>query len=134
MKSIAGNLVLHRASELQLRCHSNNEVSITVNGNTIVFGPHTLAILDAFSRPAAFADALEKLRERSSGAQDWMDLTTTIVGLYQNGVLLDEAADQGAKFGETGFSSIGVHVRMLNDKERTDSYLAAIRKIVRPGD
>ena len=94
---------------------------------------HTIAILDKFSRLRTLADGLDSLRRLIVGLQDWVDLTCTISRLQQAGVLLDETGESPA-FGQAGFAGQAVHVRMLNDRQRTSRYLAAIREVVRPGD
>ena len=130
---LARDTLLHRASSMRLTLNSNGEATITIGGTSVAGGPHMLAILDQFSRPRTFSEALENLRTRISGVQDWIDLTSTIVRLHQAGVLLDET-EKRPSFGQAGFEAHAVHVRMLNDRQRTSRYLAAIREVVRPDD
>lgn len=133
LPGLARDTLLHRASSMRLNLNSSGEATITIGGTSFAVGPHTLAILDEFSRPRTIAEALEKLRTRTSGVQDWIDLTSTIMHLHQAGVLLDETGE-GPSFGRAGYEHHDVHVRMLNDRQRTSRYLAAIREVVRPDD
>jgi precorrin-6B methylase 2 len=133
MPTLTRDVVLHHAPDLPLLLHSSGEISVTVNGLTERYGPHTLAILEVFSRPIAFGEALEMLRPRVKGAQDLMELTSTIVRLRDAGVLAADTDDAPA-FGSTGFSRVKLQKQMLNDRLRVSRYLAAIQEVVRPGD
>src|ERR671911_156174 len=93
-KSLNPDTVLRRAADIKLEIDSSNEVQVTLddlNGTFVVGGRHTLAVLDALHQPSGFGSLLEKLRPRVSGAQDWMELTNTVVQLYRVGVLQDAA-------------------------------------------
>ena len=71
----------------------------------------------------------------TSGVQDWMALTTTIVRLYDAGILQDESQrEQKLKTSKRGFGVPGIYVGMLNDRARTSRFLAGIAEVVRPGD
>lgn len=97
-------------------------------------GPHTLAIVDAFLQPRSLPEAIRLLQARTSGRQDWIDLTAEIVQMRRSGLLLPEDADNPPAQVENAFSAVPVHIRMLRDRTRTLAYLDAIRASVRPGD
>jgi hypothetical protein len=78
---------------------------------------------------------VSRLQPRVRGAQDWLDLTNTIIQLHQGGILMAEGEARPAIDREArGFAAPEVHVSMLNDHERTAGFLAAIKETVRPGD
>src|SRR5215213_1802967 len=82
--------VLVRVPALSVRLQSNGEALVGAADRRYWAGPHTLSILDLFSRPVSLAAALSTLQGRTAGAQDWIDLTETIVGLYKAGLLLEQ--------------------------------------------
>lgn len=132
---LAPNAVLQRAPELTLQVRSDGYTTIQSGDRIGECGPHTLSILDAFSRPMTFHAALESLEGRVHGPQEWIDLTTAIVHLYESGALVDVSrAAPPLQSTRRGFASAAIHIKMLNDRARTESYLAAIAEVVKPGD
>lgn len=108
---------------------------ISTAGRIFEFGPHSLAVLDAFSRPISLSEVLRKLQSRISGTQDWMDLMSTIVQLYETGVLQDAVQSKPSlKAHGLGYDTTPIHVAMLNDRTRTSKLIAGIQEVVRPGD
>ena len=86
-----------------------------------------LVVLDVFSHPTSFADALSQLKAR--GGQDWKDLTSTIVQLYKAGVLRDKTqVGPTLTAAASGYGAAPIHVSMLNDRVRTASFLAGIQE------
>jgi hypothetical protein len=132
MVSLSPELMLHRVPGLKLQIHSDNHIRIDLDEKTITSGPHTLAILDAFCQPTPLFEALSRLSKSSVGMQDWAALTSTIVKLYQAGILEDERESKR----EVGYRSgtPSGHVAMLNDRVRTSSFLAGINEVVTPED
>jgi hypothetical protein len=135
MTNLSRDSVIQRVPDLKVRIASDNNIEIYMEGRKIMVGPHGLAILDAFYQPNPLSEVLSKLQMRITGAQDWMDLVTTIVNLYEAGVLRDEIRNQPTlSSAATGFDSIPVHIAMLNDRIRTSSFLKGIAEVVRPTD
>jgi protein arginine N-methyltransferase 1 len=132
VRNLNPDLVLHRVPDLKLHVLSDNRIQISLEEKTVTCGPHTLAILDTFHQPTSFSEALRRLGKASVGVQDWAALTSTIVELYRAGVLQDET--QSRPVASYGFGSSRVHVRMLNDRTRTSSFLAGIGEVVTAGD
>ncbi len=132
MSTLTRATLLARKPDLELRLDARNQVAVMVGGEAVPCGPYGLAVLEAFSRPATLDEALRRVQAR--GAQDWMDLTSVVVRLYEAGVLLDGERGKPAPERRSGFASWSVHVKMLNDRVRTASYLRAIAETVRPGD
>lgn len=125
--------VLRRVPNLTVRIESDNQVHILWNGKEIRFGPRALSVLDVFSQPQSFAEASEHLQTLSKGAQDWMDLTTSLLQLHQVGILQEDLGPHLAP-ASSGFDSARIHVLMLNDRDRTARFLRGIRETVRTGD
>lgn len=64
-----------------------------------------------------------------------MALTTTILQLYDAGILQDEnQRKRELKASKKGFGGLGIHRNMLNDRARTSALLTGISEVVRPGD
>jgi protein arginine N-methyltransferase 1 len=125
-------VVLRRVAPLTITLDSSNEVVVRLpGGDDVAIGSRGLVVLDAFSVPRTLADALDDLRERLSGIQDFVDLTGTLAALVRAGVLVTEDAPAQQ---EQGWADPAVHVAMLDDRERTAAYLEAIGRVVRPGD
>lgn len=125
--------ILQRLPNVQVHIDSSNQVLVVLAGQRLRCGPQTLAVLEAFAQPTALAEALATFLAR--GVPQWMDVTSTIVTLYQAGVLRDLAQAHAAMVPDAaGFGSVPIHVAMLNDRRRTASFLAGIAEVVRPGD
>ncbi len=133
MTNLRQNTILQRIPDIRLHVDSGNSAQVFTADKRIQCGPHGLAVLDIFSRPTSFADALSQLKAR--GVQDWKDLTSTIVQLYQAGVLQDKTqVGPTLTASASGYGAAPIHVAMLNDRVRTASFLAGIQEVVRPGD
>ncbi len=90
MKStLTPDTILQRLPNLHLQIDSSNQVRVLLGGRSIPCGQQGLAVLEAFAQPTTLAEALKTLKAR--GAQHWLDVTGTIVTLYQAGVLRDPA-------------------------------------------
>jgi predicted O-methyltransferase YrrM len=129
------DLILKRVPDVDVRINSDNNIQLVSDGVSYYLGPHGLAILDAFYQPVPVSEALEKLSGATSSVQDWMSLTTTIVHLYDAGILKDEAQREcRLQTSRQGFGGSEVHIGMLNDRARTSAFLAGIAEVVSPGD
>jgi precorrin-6B methylase 2 len=97
--------------------------------------PDGLAVLELFRSSRSFESAIQELRSRVTGAQDWMECVGSIQRFYEAGVLAGETAAQPTLASiAAGFDGAGIHIAMLEDRTRTQAYLRAIRSVVRPGD
>lgn len=125
--------LLEHARGLRIDITSRNEAVILVQGRRIEAGPQGLAILAAFGQPATLDAALAGFA--SHGAQRWIDASSTVVHLYRNGVLMQAGSAQaGAEPDAAGFGDATAHVALLNDRIRTERFLAGIAEVVQPGD
>ena len=94
-----------------------------------------LQFLMYFRDPISVKEALKKLQNSAVGPQDWMDLMTTIVHLYEAGILREESRDRPVlKSRDSGYDSAPIHVAMLNDRIRTSRFLLGIREVIQKGD
>jgi precorrin-6B methylase 2 len=135
MNQLSPHTLLQRIPEVQVRIDSSNYAQIITKDRVIPCGTHGLAVLNIFAQPISMKQALEKLKELILGAQDWMNLNSTILQLYRAGILVEEGQiSPTLRIDPYGFDAIGIHIAMLNDRQRTATYLAAIREVVRPGD
>jgi len=135
MTNFNRDTVLQRVPDLKIQIDSSNNIDIHFEGRIIQCGVHGLGILDAFYQPTSVNEVLSKFQIRIKGIQDWMDFTTTILHLHNAGILRDETQNKpelGAKI--SGFEAAPIHIAMLNDKQRTLSYLKGIQEVVQPGD
>ena len=127
--------ILRRAPNLRVEIGTSSAIQILVRDRIVACGSHGLPVLDVFAQPISVAQAMERLRGRAAGMQDWLDLIATIGALHEAGVL--EEPHRAAPLVESSgahFSDVSAHIDMLNDRERTDSYLEAIQEVVRTGD
>jgi hypothetical protein len=135
MAKIGPNTLLQRVPRLRLQLESDNSARILLDDRALTCGPHALAVLNAFSQPTSMSAALSKLAPATGGAQDWVELTRTIVDLHAAGVLLDEESHAAPlREDATGFDGAAVHSVMLDDRERTSRFLEGIQEVVRAGD
>ena len=125
---------LQRLPDLTIHLQSDGSIRTDVAGRGFLFGPHTLRILEVFSRPASFKRAMNLLGATVVGAQDWVDLSDTIRHLYRAGALESSVRSSQKPAMRSGFDAPVEHVSMLSDRARTEAYLHAIREVVRPGD
>ncbi|MEO8591931.1 MAG: 50S ribosomal protein L11 methyltransferase [Candidatus Solibacter sp.] len=127
---------LRRLSSLAIRVDPDGQIVVQgPGGETPCGSAHGLAVLDVFATAISVGEAVARLRSRACGAQDWLDLTNTIVQLHQGGILLEEGEQGSAIDREArGFAAPAAHVAMLNDQARTAGFLAAIAETVQPGD
>jgi hypothetical protein len=127
MVTIRTNAILQRIPDLKVSIDSSNRIQIILEGRTFEFGSHALAILDAFYQPRSLSQALENLQTRVKGKQDWKDLTSTVVQLYEAGVLRDETQNKPTlRVDSSGYDSAAIHVAMLTT-ERTSRFLLVSR-------
>jgi len=135
MTDLNRDTVLQRVPDLKIHIDSSNNIEIYFEGRVIQCGVYGLAILDAFYQPTSVNEVSSKFQMKIKGVQDWMNLMTTIAHLYKAGVLRDEAQNKPELGANTsGYDTAPIHIAMLNDKQRTLSFLKGIQEVVHPGD
>ncbi len=135
MRDLTPETILQRVPSLTLQLGSDNTLLISLGGRPFQFGPHGLAILDAFHRPRPLRDVLAEFSVKVSGGPEWMDFTSTLVRLHDAGVLRDPAQVKPVLgLDPSAYDALPVQAAMLQDRRRTEAFLTAIREVVRPGD
>jgi hypothetical protein len=118
-----------------LRLAPSEEVILELgDGRSVRSGAWTLAILDAFARPRTLADGLAELQGRIRGVQDFTELIDAVRWLARHGVLRLDGEGRDGAIEPRSWANPSVHLAMLNDRGRTDSFLRAIREVVHDGD
>ena len=135
MSDLTRHTILQRRPELDLHLDAGGKMRIDLGSRSVTCDERALKILAEFSRPRPLAVALASLERQVTGAADWRDLMATVVRLHDAGVLSSdiESPPPVAK-SPASYDAAPVHIRMLGDRVRTESFLAAIREVVRPGD
>lgn len=129
------DVLLRRLPSLTVHIDSDNSITVDAGPRQIRCGHHGLAVLQAFSQPTSIADAIKQLEGVTQSAQDWMEMTSTVMGLHRAGILTEEGGGQTSRGGHGGnFHSPPIHVAMLDDRPRTSAFLEALREVVQPGD
>lgn len=128
--------LLRLARGLRVDCESGTEFLLRADSRKVRGGAFALALLDAFRTPRSMNGVLAEFRGRLTGTQDWIELTQQLLLLHRGGILVDaEAAEADATLSDrASFGAPSIHIRMLNDRERTRRYLDAIASVVQPGD
>lgn len=133
MSKLQTETILKRMHGVKIELDSVTELQVSINGNSDYYHEHTLAILDVFARPISLKDALIKLQAK--GTQDWIVLTATITKLFNAGVLVEQSQAQFTPDKESNsFGAALIHIFMLNDKTRTESFIQAINETVEEND
>ena len=130
MAELSSDTVLRRAPSLSVDLGQGT--IIRVGKKQVAAVPYALTILEEFAQPIAFSQAVKNLSAKTTGAQAWIDLVSSITSLYKAGVLVAE--DGSTPVQAVGWSASMIHVAMLNDRARTEPFLRAIAAVVRPGD
>ena len=135
MPGSSKNTRLQWVGDLHLHLASSNEVKFSAGNRTASVQPSGSALLEIFQKPTTIVEAAEALNRRVAGRGAWIDATTAIITLRRAGLLVD-ADEEGAKVRDRpgGYDEAGIHIALLNDRQRTASFLAAVRQVVRPGD
>lgn len=132
-EKLTSQTVLRRFPNLTIKIESDNQLHIFWRGNDVRCNHRALLVLDMFARPHTLADAFDQFQARAQSSQDWIDLTASLLQLYRQGVLLKDL-EPGLIQTSNSFDGAGLHIRMLNDKDRTSRFLGAIAATVLPGD
>lgn len=126
--------VLQRAPDLELRLAGPDSIEIVAKGEWRRAPGSVLRVLDVFAEAKPLSEAVAQLQARGQTALEWIELTGIIRELWQGGVLCGAESADHQSLEASGYGSPRIHVEMLDDHQRTATYLKAIRAIVRPGD
>ena len=114
--------------------NGGNTVELRAGGQVTLAARSGLAILDAFQKPRTMIEALEALKPGMASSQAWVDAASCIEHLFRAGFLIDAEAPALAGGRGDGYGAVTAYVGMLEDRRRTESFLAGVKAIVRPGD
>ena len=130
------NVPLSWAEGLCVELTSSTRIKFSAGRQTVHASPPSAALLDLFRKPATIADAADALSGCVSSVDAWFSAMTDIQRLQRAGLLVeaDGAAPSALSDRPRGWSAPHVQIAMLNDRRRTESFLDAIRQVVRPGD
>jgi len=122
--------VLVRAPELVVRLGDDGRVRIETDGDDLMIARHALAMLEAFARPRTVREAIAWVG--LDNPEQVVDATAIVRELRDAGVLCvpGERKRQTA----LGFVKPGIHIAMLDDRDRTSAFCDALRKRVRSDD
>ena len=129
---ISPETLLQLAPDLRTRFDGAGHVLVDAPDGTIVdIGPRGYSILSLFSRPLALGEAIEQLERGEGSATDFVPTLSVINMLIEEGALVRPDARGGPI---ERWADPVEHARMLHDDRRTNDFLAALAKAVRPGD
>ena len=111
-----------------------NRMELRAGGQVALTARSGLAILDAFQKPRTMIEALEALKPGMASSQAWVDAASCIEHLFRAGLLIDAQAPALASGRGDGYGAVKSYVRLLEDRRRTESFLAGVKAVVRPGD
>jgi 16S rRNA G966 N2-methylase RsmD len=130
---LAPSIVLRRLNDIELKVNGTNSIQIKANNNKIIVGNEALQVLQLFAQPIVLKDAIKQLGATSS--THWVEMVNVIHVLYKIGALVD--AQENSFQPDTNMASFGaapIHIKMLNDRVRTDAFIKAIGETVKAGD
>lgn len=131
-RPLSPDTALVRAPDLRIRLRSSGKGTIWVDGRSVLASPHSLTLLDAFASPRKVKEVIDELSVR--GIRDYIDLTSTLLRMRQEGVLLDALSTLPPPASTSAYDASPIHARMLRDTTRTRAFIEALNAVVRPGD
>ncbi len=121
---------------LVIKFLSNKEVLFDIDGTPQKHNASAIRILETFSSPQTLEEALDYFSSKINDAQELTDIISTIYDFTHSRILVDEKEtrhDAPHEF-NPGFDNANIHILMLNDTKRTNLYINAIQKVIRPTD
>ena len=135
MKDIDKNTELIINNDINIEPQPYNFIRVSRHGISLKFNENILSILKQFYRPNTIQNAVDNIGSDSSGVQEWIDLTSFIFQLIESEFLVNCDKDNTEVVKKPhGHNSASIHIRMLNDRQRTKSFMNAIRETVKKGD
>ena len=134
MSGYSKNIRLQWVGDLSVRLSFLSQIEFSADNRTVRTDPSGAALLDLFQKPTTIAESADELARRLAGRQAWLAAMASILNLRRAGLLVDAECPPRISNRPDGYDAGRVHIAMLNDRRRTASFLAAIRRVVRPGD
>lgn len=126
--------MLRIAPGLQWSVPASGQLRATLEERSLSLPWRVLAIFSALESPKSLAQLVSELGKHATGTVDWVELTSLIKVLIEEGVLIGESRMELAARPTPQSREIEMHIELLNDEVRTRAYLDAIKANVRPGD
>jgi len=124
--------LLQLAPGIRTRLDAAGHVLVDAPDGTIIdIGPKGFATLSMFASPVSLGAAIERLERESNGSTDFVPTLSVINMLLEEGALVPPDAD---RIPVRGWADPVEHARMLHDDRRTNDYITALQRAVRPGD
>jgi precorrin-6B methylase 2 len=123
--------MLVRAQDVLVRLSNEDEVIVEIFGERHLAPRVALTVLDAFSVPRSVKDVLASIP--TTGAEHAAEIASSIDDLVDRGGLVDPSA-RGSDEATYGWVRPHVHLQMLDDRVRTQSFCDALKATVGPGD
>jgi hypothetical protein len=124
--------VLQPAPNITLRVNGSGRLLAFGRASVVDCGPRGFSIMDAFSEPKPLGRVLAELP--AAGAQDWVDTVGTVVALVEAGILRAEDGSSTVLSPSQQPPDLPYHAVLLNDRERTTSFVRAIGRVVLEDD
>ncbi|MDX9719583.1 MAG: 50S ribosomal protein L11 methyltransferase [Myxococcota bacterium] len=121
---------LRRAAGVCLRLLPNGHVQASLHGRAVDAGPHGLAIFEALAQPMNREALLALLQQRCAASRE--ELEPWLQRLLTRGLIQGEDAPQPRWGG--GWVALRQHATMLDDRSRSQGFVDALRRAVRPDD
>ena len=131
--NIAIHTVLKRSNDITINIKSLHTVEVSVSGKSQGFSNNVLLILNIFSKPVSLSEAIKELN--ITRQQEWMQVTQSIHSLLHLGALVTATEKKFTPDHNTSsFGASRIHMVMLNDRVRTDAFIAGIKNTIKEGD
>jgi protein arginine N-methyltransferase 1 len=135
MKDIDKNTELIINNDINIEPQPYNFIRVSRYDISLKFNENILSILKQFYRPNTIQNAVDNIGSDSSGVQEWIDLTSFIFQLIESEFLVTCNKDNTEVVKKPhGYNSASIHIKMLNDRQRTKNFMNAIRKTVKKGN
>ncbi len=129
--------LLHLSPEAVIREAHASRLYIEIGGNGFRYGQNALAILSAFHLPKRFDEGLKALLGADQGRLHRMQLSSAILHMAEQGILLPGERPEPLApriQDRSSYNQPHLNNAMMRDAARMRTMLAAVRQTVRPGD
>jgi precorrin-6B methylase 2 len=128
---IASDTMLVRAHDVLVRLSNEDEVIVEIYGERHLAPRVALTVLDAFAVPRSVKDVLASIP--TAGKEHAAEVASCIDDLVDRGGLV-EPSHRGGEDATHGWVRPHVHIQMLDDRARTQSFCDAIVATVKSND
>lgn len=127
---------LRIARDLSIGIETDDDVTLTLGAHSRRFPRRALGALAAVAQgPRPFGEIVRQLTGDAATKLDWIEASGLVARLRAFGALTDGSAARATrKPPRLSGRDIAMHIELLDDRERTRAFIAAIERAVRPGD